>query len=155
MTEEEVKAAFLSVYNKLVFEKEEIVANAETIRETLCWTDALEEEKRSLENGMAVLAGMVQSIDENARIVQNQGEYNRLVERYDTTKEQYDEVARAITEKEAQNERLAGFINILKAQDGIITEFDERLWSSMVDYITVGRNKEMVVIFRDGTEITV
>lgn len=155
VTEEEVKAAFLSVYNKLVFEKEEIVANAETIRETLCWTDALEEEKRSLENGMAVLAGMVQSIDENARIVQNQGEYNGLVERYDTTKEQYDEVARAITEKEAQNERLAGFINILKAQDGIITEFDERLWSSMVDYITVGRNKEMVVTFQDGTEITV
>ena len=45
MTEEEVKAAFLSAYNKLVSEKAEIVANAETIRETLCRTDALEEEK--------------------------------------------------------------------------------------------------------------
>lgn len=49
---------------------------------------------------------------------------------------------RAITEKEEKNERLAGFIKILKAQDGIITEFDERLWSSMVDFVTVGRNKK-------------
>ena len=159
VTEEEVKAAFLSAYNKLVSEKEEIVANAETIRETLCRTDALEEEKHGLENDMAMLAGMVQSaIDENARIAQDQGEYqeryNRLVERYNTTKAQYDEVARAITEKEAQNKRLAGFIKILKAHDGIIAEFDERLWSSMVDFVTVGRNKEMAVTFRDGTEIT-
>ncbi len=159
VTEEEVKAAFLSAYNKLVSEKEEIVANAETIRETLCRTDALEEEKRRLENDMAVLAGMVQSaIDENARIAQDQGEYqeryNGLVERYDTSKARYDEVARPITEKEAQNERLAGFIKILKAQDGVIAEFDERLWSSMVDFVTVGRNKEMAMTFRDGTKIT-
>ena len=61
---------------------------------------------------------------------------------------------RAITEKEEKNERLAGFIKILKAQDGIITEFDERLWSSMVDFVTVGRNKEMAMTFRDGTKIT-
>ncbi len=160
MTEEEVKAAFLSAYNKLVSEKAEIVANAETIRETLCRTDVLEEEKRSLENDMAVLAGMVQNIiGENARIAQDQGEYqeryNGLVERYDIAKAQYDEVARTITEKEAQNERLAGFIKILKAQDGIIAEFDERLWSSMVDFVTVGKNKEMAVTFRDGTEIKI
>ena len=89
---------------------------------------------------------------------QDQGEYqeryNGLVERYDTVKARYDEVVRAITEKEAKNERLAGFIKILKAQDGIIAEFDERLWSSMVDFVTVGRNKEMAVTFRNGTEIT-
>lgn len=75
--------------------------------------------------------------------------------RYDTVKARYDEVVRAITEKETKNERLAGFIKILKAQDGIIAEFDERLWSSMVDFVTVGRNKEMVVTFRDGTEVKI
>ena len=30
---------------------------------------------------------------------------------------------------------------------------DESLWGCMVEYITVGRNKEMTVIVRDGTEI--
>lgn len=158
MTEDEIKAAFVSAYNKLVSEKAEIIENAEIIRQTLCRTDALEEEKHGLENDMAVLAGMVQSaIDENARIVQDQGEYqkhyDRLVERYDAAKARYDEVTRTITEKEAQSERLASFIKVLKAQDGVIAKFDERLWSSMVDFVTVGRDKGMVVTFRDRTEI--
>ncbi len=158
VTEEELKAAFVSAYNKLVSEKTEIVANAETIRQTLCRTDALEEEKCGLENDLMVLAEMVQSaIDENARIAQDQGEYqeryDRLVKCYDAVKARYDEVTRTITEKEAQREQLVGFIKVLQAQDGVISEFDERLWSSMVDFVTVGRDKGITVTFQDGTKI--
>ena len=156
--EDEVKAAFVSAYNQLVSEKNEIIENAEIIRQTLCRTDALEEEKHTLEDEMSVAVGMTQSIiAENARIAQNQDEYqkryNALVERYDAAKARYDEVMSAITDKEAQSERLANFIRSLKSQEGIITGFDERLWSSMVDFITVGRKKEILVTFRDGTEI--
>ena len=46
------------------------------------------------------------------------------------------------------------FIKTLKEQDGIITDFDEALWSSTVDFVTVGK-KEKTVAFKDGTEIKV
>ncbi len=62
-------------------------------------------------------------------------------------------VARIIKEKDAQYEQSSGFIKVLKAQDGIITKFNERLWGSMVNFVTVGRNKEMAMIFRARTEI--
>ena len=75
------------------------------------------------------------------------------VRRYDEAKARYDEVIVAISAKEAQNERLANFIKTLKAQDGTITDFDGSLWGGMVEYVTVGRNKEITVTFRDGTEI--
>lgn len=158
VTEEEVKAAFVSAYNQLVTEKKEIIANAETIRRTLCVTDTLEEEKHRLEDEMAVLAEMTQNIiAENARIAQNQEEYQKrydsLVERYDTAKSRYDEVTAAISAKEAQGERLADFIQTLEARDGAIQEFDSSLWGSMVDFVTVDRKKEITVTFRDGTEI--
>lgn len=65
----------------------------------------------------------------------------------------YDEVVSAISAKEEQDERLANFIKVLKAQDGAISEFDGSLWGSMVEFITVGRDKEITVTFRDGTEI--
>ena len=65
----------------------------------------------------------------------------------------YDEVVAAISAKEAQSERLADFIKVLKAQDGTISEFDGSLWGGMVEFVTVGRNKEIKVTFRDGTEI--
>ena len=59
----------------------------------------------------------------------------------------------AISAKEAQSERLADFIKVLKAQDGAIGEFDGSLWGSMVEFVTVGRNKEITFTFRDNTEI--
>ena len=148
----------LSAYNQLVTEKKEIIANAEIIRKTLCVTDALQEEKGKLEEEMAVLVEMTQNIvAENARVAQDQDEYQKrydgLVQRYDTAKARYDEVVAAISAKEAQSERLADFIKVLKAQDGTISEFDGSLWGSMVEFITVGRDKEITVTFRDGSEI--
>lgn len=159
VTEDEVKAAFVSAYNQLVSEKAEIIANAQIIRQKLCRTDTLEEEKRTLEDEMSVVVEMAQSIiAENARIAQSQDEYQKrydaLMERYDTAKVRHAEVVDTITAKAAQSERLANFIRTMQAQEGVLTEFDERLWSSMVDFVTVGREKEIAVTFRDGTEVT-
>jgi len=124
----------------------------------LCATDTLETEKVKLEAEMNALAGMTQDIvAENARIAQNQDDYqkryNELVGQYNEAKSRYDEVTQSISAKEAQSTRISEFIRELKAQEEILTEFDERLWSSMVEYVTVGRKKEMTVRFKDGTEI--
>lgn len=34
-----------------------------------------------------------------------------------------------------------------------MAEFDERLWGAMVDYVTVGAEKRLTVVFRDGTGV--
>ena len=158
VTEEEIKAAFVSAYNRLFHEKKEIIANAQMIRSTICVTKELEEEKHKLESEMAVIVEMTQDIvAENARVVQDQEEYqkryNKLVERYEQVKANYDNVVTTISTKEAQSERLAKFIKDLKSRDGILQEFDECLWGSMVDFITIDKNKEFTVTFKDGTEI--
>lgn len=160
VTEEDVKAAFVSAYNRLVTEKKEIIANAELVRKTLCATDALQIEKQRLEDELSMVVSMTQSIvAENARIAQDQDEYKKrydsLVDRYDETKAQYDSVAESIAAKEAKSVRLAEFISLMKEQKGVVSEFDMGLWSSTVEYVTVGRGKEITVTFRDGTEIKV
>ncbi len=98
-------------------------------------------------------------VSENARIAQNQEEYRRryegLVARYDAAKARFDEVTEAISAKEAQFERLVGFIKRLKAQTDPVAEFNSQLWASMVEYMTVGVDKGMTVVFRDGTEVSV
>ena len=158
VTEEDVKAAFVSAYNRLVTEKKEITANAELVRKTLCATDALQIEKQRLEDELSMIVSMTQSVvAENARIAQDQDEYKKrydsLVDRYDETKAQYDSVTESIAAKEAKSVRLAEFISLMKAQKGVISEFDIGLWSSTVEYVTVDRSKGITVTFRDGTEI--
>ena len=70
------------------------------------------------------------------------------------TKKRFDEVVYAIEQKQAQSEKLRQFEETLKSQDGIITEFDDVLWGSMVDFITVSKDKNTVT-FKDGTEIVI
>ena len=33
--------------------------------------------------------------------------------------------------------------------------FDSQVWASMVDYVTVRADKDMTVVFRDGTEVQI
>ena len=160
VTEEEIKAAFVKAFNRLVTEREEVIANARLVRQTLCDTTALTGEKTKLQQELAVLVEMTEKcVMQNARIAQNQEEYlqhyERLVARYDAAKARFDEVTDAISAKEAQSERLAGFIKTLKTQTNPVAEFDSQLWASMVDCVTVRADKGMTVVFRDGTEVSV
>ena len=148
-------------------ERDEIAANAHLVWQTLCDTSELEREKASLgqeslkglaKASLAVLVEMTQNcIAENARIAQDQGEYqkryNGLVERYEKAKARFDEVTETIAEWSAKGERLAEFIRTLEVQREPVAEFDERLWGAMVDYVTVGVDSGMAVVFRNGAGV--
>lgn len=157
VTEEEIKAMFIKAYNELISEKKEIISNAEIIRKTLCTTDTMLAEKQGLEDEILVLVEMTQNlVAENARVAQDQEEYQKrydsLVQRYETAKKKYDELTEQIEQKEVHSERIQRFIKALKEQDGIITEFDDALWGSMVEFVTISKECRSVT-FKDGTEI--
>ena len=45
------------------------------------------------------------------------------------------------------------FITVLKDQEGVITEFDDALWSSIVEKMVVKSKADVTVVFKDGTEM--
>lgn len=47
----------------------------------------------------------------------------------------------------AENSRVA------QDQEGVITEFDDALWSSLVEKIVVKSKEDVTVVFKDGTEM--
>ena len=79
--------------------------------------------------------------------------YNSLVERYERAKARFDDVTATIAERSTKNERLAGFIRTFEAQKEPVAEFDERLWGAMVDYVAVGVEKRLTVVFRDRARV--
>ena len=88
-------------------------------------------------------------------MAQNQDDYDRnyseLVSRYEAAKKQYDKTCEAIQYRKARSRQMDSFIKTLRAQTEPVAEFDERLWGCMVDYVTVGVDGGMTVVFRDGT----
>ena len=157
ITENEIKDAFISATNQLITDKDEILANIETIIEIACNTESLEIKETDLQDKMSALVERVKKcISENAQTVQDQEvyqkKYDELVEKYEKTKEEHDKVTNAIIAKNDKREIIQGFMRGLEQQNGLLTEFDEGLWGSLVEYITVNK-EEIKVTFRDGTEI--
>ena len=73
ITEEEIKAAFATAFNRLYDGKATILENLRLVQEQVCDTKNLETEQRRLADEMQVLVEMVQGcIGENARVAQNQ-----------------------------------------------------------------------------------
>ncbi len=49
---------------------------------------------------------------------------------------------------------IESFITELEMLPEMVSEFDEVLWGSLVEYVTVGKDKTMVFTLIGGTEIT-
>ncbi|MDD2481983.1 MAG: recombinase family protein [Lutispora sp.] len=160
VTEEEIIATFIKAMNTVITERDEIIGNIRLIRQTVCDTTDLTEEQDKLRSEMKIVVELTQScVAENARTAQNQEEYQKryddLVERYEKVKSRYDALAEAIEEKQAHYEKLGIFIQTLEEHGETIAEFDAGMWGSMVEFITVDKDKNMTVTFKDGSEIAV
>ena len=157
LTEDDIKEAFVRAANRLIENKAEIIDNVTLLKERLTDTEALEEERDKLSTDLNLLADKIQQlIAENARVAQNQDDYDRnyneLVSRYEAAKTQYDKTCEAIQYRKARSRQMDSFIKELRNQD-LIKEFDARLWGSLVDFITVYSKDDIRVTFKDGTEI--
>lgn len=47
------------------------------------------------------------------------------------------------------------FLAELERQDEVATEFDENIWYSLIDFVTVFNKEDIRFTFKDGTEIKV
>ena len=158
-SEEEIKDMFVKAVNLLIADKTEIIATYEVVKEKLFSTKALDEERRDLENELNVTAKLVEDcIRENARIAQDQREYEeryqRLVERYEKAKNRYDEVREQINDRRVRGDQVSVFLRKLNDLD-LIAKFDDDLWLSMVDFIEVKAKEDITFRFKDGSEVRI
>lgn len=158
LDEETIKTFFISAVNKLLSEKEEILENFEIIKAMVFDTTDLEKEQAALHNEIEVVAGMIhQAIGENAHFALDQKEYqeryNGLVDRYDLAKARHTAVTEEITDKQTRLGTMNDFLNTLRRQEDLITEFDVELWYSLVDYGMVYDKDDIRFTFKNDKEI--
>jgi SMC interacting uncharacterized protein involved in chromosome segregation len=158
VTEEEVKAAFVRVVNKLIGNRAMLLADLREIQQTYSGTDELSQRLHELEERLNAEAEAVQElIAKNARVAQNQDDYNAAydaaVSCYEATKAEREKVAADIRQRGIRRREFERFITELEKLPKAVSEFDEALWGSLVEYVTVGKDKTMVFTLIGGTEM--
>ena len=90
-------------------------------------------------------------------MVLDQSEYEKryleLTERYNVIKAKYDELIVQINGKKSQREFFKGFIRALEKRDALLEEFDEGLWSSLVEEVVINAKDDIRYIFKNRFEI--
>ena len=126
----------------------------------VCDTTEQRAQSQKLLTELDVLVERIQKlVHDNARIAMDQIEYQRqydeLERRYNKAKDEYDKATAEIAELQKREDYFKQFIATLEAADEIIEEFDEGMWCSMVESMTVHQKGHIVFSLIGGMEVTV
>ena len=152
LTAEMIKAAFVRAFNEMISNKNEIISNLRKSISIISDTSELEAQMSAAKDEMAFHADIIESlIAENARIAQEQTEYNKkyqlAMERYEAARSKYEAFAAQVAEEHRKQRAVETFIKNVRDL-GVITEFDEDLWGLLVDRVVVNGKDDIQVEFK-------
>jgi DNA invertase Pin-like site-specific DNA recombinase len=156
LSEESIKQAFIGAFNSLLSNKDEILKSCFEAINILTDISQLEKKKAEFQAELEVITELTRKlIEENAQKALNQAEYmerySALMKRFEAAKSGLVELDAQKLQKTAKRERIVEYLNGLEKQDGLITEFDEALWLTTVENLTVHSNKKTTFTFKDGS----
>ena len=160
LTEKEIKQIFVKALNSLVEVKENVIAELTEMIDSVCQTEELTEERDKVEQELGGLTEHLETlIRENARVAQDQTMYlkqeNEIRARYLEKQGELEKLDEQIVERDGKRRILEGMIQVVCGINGEQTEFDEDLWSGLLDRIVVKVDGQVVVVFKGGIEIVV
>ena len=157
LDEETIKARFLVAFNAILDSKDSILDDCRLIQTTLTDCTGIDAEIESLLEEIDVVTELTKRcIAENSQTAQNQAEYtvryNSFVERYEKAKAQVEKLRIMKADREAHAEAIGAFMFEMQELDAL-SEFDEKLWLSVIDTVTVHADGRLTFKFQGGTEI--
>ena len=160
LTEEEIKQIFVKALNSLVEVKENVIAELRSLIDSVCQTRELMEEHNRAEQELRVLTERLENlIRENARVAQDQTAYlkqeNEIRARYLERQAHLEKLDDQIAEREGKRKTLESMIQAVCGINGELVEFDEELWSGLLEHIVVKEDGTVVVVFKGGIETAV
>lgn len=158
LDEETIKARFVTALNAIIENKDNILEDCRLMQATLTDCTGIDTEIESLLEEIDVVTELTKRcIAENSQMAQNQEEYaaryNGFVERYEKAKARLEQFRTTKAAREAQAEAIGAFMFEVQELDAL-TEFDEKLWLTVIDTVTVHADGRMTFKFQGGKTLT-
>jgi len=142
----------------MMADKPAVIEVCRVMQDTLTNTIELDAQILKAEEALSDQHTLLQKhVDENMRTAQDQEEFWRRYEAYES---RINELASELDGLKAtrlkrihEAEIIGAFMFELYERDGVIETFDERLWVTCIDTVTVYKTGEMIFRFKNGMEI--
>ena len=159
MTQEDLERAFVSVTQKLLQEKAEILTACRAALDATFDTTELDRAAKRLQEQVRGIAERVRKlVEKNARVQMNQEkyqqEYNTLAEDYEKVSEKLRKIVAQKQDKADRRRKIEIFIRMLERQEECL-DFDLFTFVALVDKVVVGKDRKLEFCFRNGMEYSI
>lgn len=160
LTEEQIKEVFMDALAELADDKDEVIGALEETRRTYFETESLDSRiEEIVQERETVVARIKAENDDNARTVRDQekkeAKIDRLLKRIEKLDEEHAAIEEQIQQWAAADAETRIIIKTLKAIEGTVTEFDDVLWTALLDSITIYSPEDIRVKFKGDREVIV
>ena len=141
VTEDQIKAAFVDEMNRVIANKEQVLADIRSLIKTLTDTRELDEKEASPDKELETVSALMRKlVDDYAHALIEQGEYDdrytELLIQSRALEERIARIGEQLEQQKARKRELDAFYKVLK-ETGPIMEFDEELWNVAVEKATI------------------
>lgn len=155
LDEATIRERFVVATNQLLAGRETAINVCKQAIATVFDVSELEREEQQLLGEMRIVSEMLEAaIRENATVALDQIEYQKrydaLTARFDELQGRHNEIVKQISDRKNRRGVMEDFLKALRKQGGEVTEFDENLWCSLLDFVTVYSKDDIRFTFRNG-----
>lgn len=158
LTEAQLREKVTVAMQRLSDDRAAVLRTAESIRDSVYDTSALQDELEQVQRELAAQAEKLnRAIRTNASVAQDQAEHQqkmkKLTARYQALQERYQALTEEIQGKDSRRAGLNSFLRQLKKLPETVTAPDAITLHVLIERITVNADRSVVIRFRDGTEV--
>jgi hypothetical protein len=158
--EADIMARFLTAVNELLSGRDSVIEDCRLAQRVICDTAAIDAELAELQGEIEVVTELSRkAIYELAHTVKGADKVEKknatYLDRHRKARQREDELVIAKRQRIGKSKMLDGFIREIDSRPLAVEKFDERLWSAVIDRVTVATDGTMTFLFKNGAEISV
>lgn len=156
--EETLKERFLQTVSEYMADPEERIEGLRAVQRTMSCTDFIDADIEEKEAELELLSGIIRNcvmMNASASLTEQeyQAQYTELSQRYESIKVGYEALLDRRKQMESTAIVFSGILFRLAELPQFPMEFNETLWHTLVDHVTVHNDERIIYTFTDGTEI--
>ncbi|ORU01507.1 Phage integrase (Site-specific recombinase) [Anaerovibrio sp. JC8] len=149
--ENEIKEGFIKAINKLLKNKDEIMANLEMALERISDCVIFNRRKQEL---FSLMEHCMEEISGDTNYITSPEQYmkkEKLTRDYEDARTELEEIEEKIKQRSSHGKMIKELLRTIQAAGGGINSFDRELWTSLVDHVVV--DGKIKYYFKDGSRI--
>ena len=159
LSDDVLRGASVIAINQLISEKDTVLENLSILLDTLLSASELETQLEKLQERLDTIKADMsdvirRSANASARDEECHQQFEALYAQQQRIEAEMQKVCDEIDHRASRRIILGKYLEDLKAQP-LLDDFDERVFTNLVEYGTVHSNCRIVFTFKDGHEVTV